>query len=301
MFLDWGVEVVLWLQRFSPTLDLPFLALSFLGDEKFLLPVVLGLYWCLDRRLGLRLGLVLLCSSHLNAVAKELAQQPRPYQYDARVMAIDTGSSGGLPSGHTQATTVFWGYAAIQCRRSWLRAVAVFLLIGIPLSRLYLGAHFPTDLLGGYILGAVLLLLLVGLAPRLEAWLGQRSRLWQWGLALGLPLILLLATGGHRHTTMSAAALLGISCGAVTERQWIGFTTHGLFWQRAMRLGVGLGGLVIILGLFHIAFGGIVQSVPGRILGFALAGFWVSGGAPWVFVTLRLAARQPYRGEPGAS
>jgi len=30
--LNWGVEVVLWLQRFSPTLDLPFRALSFLGD-----------------------------------------------------------------------------------------------------------------------------------------------------------------------------------------------------------------------------------------------------------------------------
>ncbi len=48
--LDWGVEVILWLQQFSPTLDLPSKALTWLGDEEFfmlLLPLV-----CADRTLA---------------------------------------------------------------------------------------------------------------------------------------------------------------------------------------------------------------------------------------------------------
>jgi hypothetical protein len=33
--LDWGIEIVLWFQQFSPTLDLPFKSLTFLGDKEF--------------------------------------------------------------------------------------------------------------------------------------------------------------------------------------------------------------------------------------------------------------------------
>jgi len=66
-------------------------------------------------------------------------------------------SGGGLPSGHTQGAVVVWGYLVSQFRRRTLWILAGFLMIGIPLSRLYLGVHFPTDLLGGYILGALCL------------------------------------------------------------------------------------------------------------------------------------------------
>lgn len=293
MGLEWGIEVVLWLQRFSPALDTPFLVLTFLGDEKFLLPVVLGLYWCVDRRTGLQLGLVLLYSSYVNNAAKELAQQPRPHQYDVRVLPIDPGGGGGLPSGHTQATTVFWGYVATQWRQSWVWGVSLGLLLGVPVTRVYLGAHFPLDLLAGYLLGAGVLLLFFGLAPLVEAWLGRGAWKRAWAVATGLPLLLLLfASEGGRHNTAIAAGLLGIGGGIVAERQWIGFDTRGPLWQRAGRLGTGLLGLVLVVGLLRLTFESVGETLLVQLLGFGLAGFWVGGGAPWVFVTLRLAGSQ---------
>ncbi len=84
-WLDWGIQVVLWCQQFSPTLDLPFVILTFLGDEKFFLPLLALLYWCVDRRMGARLGLLLVLSSCVNALAKDLFEQPQPFAYDARV------------------------------------------------------------------------------------------------------------------------------------------------------------------------------------------------------------------------
>ena len=54
--LDWGIEVVLWFQQFSPALDLPFKSLTFLGNLEFFLILLPVIYWCLDRRSGAPTG-----------------------------------------------------------------------------------------------------------------------------------------------------------------------------------------------------------------------------------------------------
>ena len=111
--MDWGIALILWLQQFHPTLDLPFRALTFVGDELFFLLFLPLIYWCLDRRTGARVTLLFLISAYVNALAKVFASQPRPAQYDARVWAYsDVGGSGGFPSGHTQNTLTVWGYLA---------------------------------------------------------------------------------------------------------------------------------------------------------------------------------------------
>ena len=173
--LGWGIEVVLWFQQFSPALDLPFKSLTFLGNLEFFLICMPLIYWCLDRRLGARLLILFLISAYINSVAKVIADQPRPFQYDSRVKALVPASGGGLPSGHTQSAVVVWGYLALQVRRPMLWILAGFLMIAIPVSRLYLGVHFPTDLLGGYILGILLLVLYLQFVLKVEAWLIQKG------------------------------------------------------------------------------------------------------------------------------
>ena len=165
--LDWGIEVVLWFQQFSPALDLPFKLLTFMGQEEFFLLLLPLLYWCLDRRTGARLVVLFLFSSYLNAVIKILGAQPRPLDYAPdRVQPLWEQGGYGFPSNHTQSAVVVWGYLAAQFRRTWLWVVAGLLMVLIPLSRVYLGVHFPTDLLGGYVLGAIVLLLYLRLEPR---------------------------------------------------------------------------------------------------------------------------------------
>ena len=76
--LDLGVRVVLWFQQASPTLDTPFKVLTLMGNETFYLVFFPLIYWCVDRRFGARLIVLFLSSSCVNALAKELAGQPRP-------------------------------------------------------------------------------------------------------------------------------------------------------------------------------------------------------------------------------
>lgn len=147
-------------------LDSFFLAVTYLGSS-YGLVTLLGLYaWWVSPRQARRLGLVLGVSFLVNTWLKELLELPRPYELDpelATEQAVETGRRGGFPSGHTQNTTAFWFGLAFRREHGPLYAAAIAMVALVAVSRVYLGVHFPLDVLGGLAIGLVL------------AWLGARS------------------------------------------------------------------------------------------------------------------------------
>ena len=288
--LDWGIQVVLWFQQFSPTFDLPFKALTFLGDETFYLVFMPLFYWCIDRRTGSRLFFLLLFSAYLNAIAKVLADQPRPFAYDPRVKAIAHAGGGGMPSGHTQNAVVVWGFLAARSGKKTAWLIAAFLMIGIPLSRVYLGVHFPTDLIGGYLLGGIILILFLWLAPRLEIWLMEQGFARQLLISFLGPLILILLNyGGNKDVLSMISVLMGVCVGFTLERRFVRFSCGGVWWKRAIRYLLGVFVLFGLWGGLKLAFGGMEPAGLLRFIRYVLVGLWGGVGAPWVFVRLRLA------------
>ena len=288
--LDRGVAVVLWLQQFSPALDLPFKAITYLGDETFYLLFMPLVYWCFDRRRGARLFILLLLSAYVNAIAKLLADQPRPFSYDKRVRAIVPAGGGGLPSGHTQNAVVVWGYLAARSRRTAWWLAAGFLMIAIPVSRLYLGVHFPTDLIGGYLLGAAILILFLRLAPRLETWLAQQVCGVQILIALaGSVFLMLFNFGGDPAVLSAASVLMGVCAGFAIERRYVRFSCRGNWWKKILRYMLGVAVLFALWGGLKIALAGLEPASLFRVVRYALVGLWGGMGAPWVFVRMKLA------------
>jgi membrane-associated phospholipid phosphatase len=295
--LDWGIRVVLWFQQFSPKLDLPFKVFTFMGEEEFFLLLLPLIFWCVDRRAGMRVTVLFLLSVYVNSVTKILAGQPRPFEYDPRVKKLFEATGQGFPSGHTQSAVVVWGYLAAQFRRVWLWVVAVLLIVFIPLSRVYLGAHFPTDLLGGYVIGALLLWLYLRWEPGSEAWLEKKGLAWQLGLATVVPLVLLAVSPALDESIVTATAvMMGMGAGYALERRWVGFEAAGVWWKRVLRV---LLGVAVIFGLrfgLKAAFVGLEPEPLFRFVRYALIGLWGGLGAPWTFVRMRLAeVAQSYR------
>lgn len=287
--MEWGLQIIAWFQRFSPTLDWPFRVFTFMGEEEFFLLLLPLIYWCLDRRTGARLTVVFLLCAYTNAVAKNLAALPRPQDYaPGRVKVLWEATGYGFPSGHTQSAVVVWGYLASQARRRWLWALAAVMILFIPLSRIYLGVHFPHDVLGGYLIGLVLLLLYLWLEPGMEEWLDRQGLAWQLGVAIGAPLLLMLLFLTADGVT-EGATLMGMSAGFVLERRLVRFDVGGPAWKRALRF---LLGVVVLFGLWlglKIAFAGLEPDLLFRFIRYGLVGLWGGLGAPWAFRRLHLA------------
>jgi len=291
--LDWGVAVIVWLQQWSgPVLDSLFKAFTWMGNEGCYLLILPFVYWCIDRGYGARLAVLLLFSVYLNAVVKSLAHQPRPFQYDPAVKMMVNVGGGGFPSGHTQGTVVVWGFLMSRFQRPWVWTIGMVMMVFVPLSRSYLGVHFPTDLLGGYVIGAILLLLWLRLESPIEKWLSGKGLLWQLGAAVGIPLFLVtIFIARETYILVPAGTLMGLGVGILLERRWIGFEAEGSWNQRAFRFVLGAAILLAIHWGVKTAVLFVGSDAVFRFFRYLVVGFWITFVSPWIFVKLGLAGK----------
>jgi membrane-associated phospholipid phosphatase len=300
----WGTEVILWAQSWStPFLDRLFGFITFLGEQELALGLLLLTHWCFNKRTGRRLAYAMSLSVYSNSFIKHTFMTLRPSDARIRVMRPVYPPSPNFPSGHAQNGLVTWGFVASRVRRVLVWALTALLVLLIGFSRIYLGVHDPAAVVGGWILGIILLGLFLWAVPYVERWLGQRTLWCKLVLAVVLPVAGLLL---HRpdvrglYPAPDAAAitgiLLGISLGFLLEPRRIAFRVEGYWWQKLLRLVVGLTAVAIFWqGPTLLLPDDLVHSVAMamRFVQHALIGFAATFLAPWLFVRLRLAERGP--------
>jgi membrane-associated phospholipid phosphatase len=324
--LDWGIAIVLLLQGLGLALTLPMKVFTFLGNEMFFLAVAPAVYWCMDTALGLRVGLLLMISAGLNSSIKIVFHTPRPYWYDPRVSALNSESSFGLPSGHSQNAVVVWGRLARDIKRTWGWILALALMFFIGLSRIYLGVHFPTDVLSGWLLGGLILFVAIKWERPLAYWLRQIGPAGQVLVALGASLAMILLGWVARLSLGSwtfpaewadnirialpnvelpnpldlsglisnGGAFFGLASGAILLAGRGGYQARGAWWQLLVRYLIGLIGVLVLWRGLDLVFpnGEDLIAVALRYLRYTLVGVWVTGLAPLVFIRARLAMSQ---------
>jgi undecaprenyl-diphosphatase len=140
----------------SPLITDPLLAITMLGSEWVMLPLGAVLVWRLAiadrRRQAIRLAAGGLGAELVSNLLKLAFHRPRPPVF----FGLAPAETYSFPSGHAFVATVFYGLLAgilIESSsrgRVWIAAVAILMALSIGFSRVYLGYHYPTDVLGGW-------------------------------------------------------------------------------------------------------------------------------------------------------
>jgi membrane-associated phospholipid phosphatase len=287
--INWSLDLIAAMQQIHPALHVFFRGFTFLGQPQFYVLFLPLLLWCVDVRLGARVAVLLLMSSQLNAVLKGVFHQPRPCDFDPGLQ-LAWFEGYGLPSGHAQFVVTFWGAIAVWVRRRWLWVLTAILTVLVGFSRIYLGVHFPQDVLAGWAIGGLSLVLYVLLQPGLERRLSELQLRWQILLAAGMPLVLFVTLPGKSVAT-AMGTLAGAGVGFALACRYVSFSPGGPLWQRIVRFVVGAAVVVPLYAALEIASPGEGSwlGLAFRFAHFLVIGLWATLGAPWLFKALGLA------------
>jgi membrane-associated phospholipid phosphatase len=304
----WGLEVVLWIQSWrTPFLFDAAFTLSLTGEVVGFVLIWSIIYWCMDARLGRRLGVTYFLVAWLNQSLKEWWQRPRPFQVSPEVDWPYPSDSFGLPSGHASLTVTGWGVIALWIRRRWATFAIVVYIVLVVLTRLVLGVHYPQDVIVGSTIGLIALVLYRRLEPRMTRWLPSQPTPRLIGMITAVAAVLVLVhplviSGVPEHRPEAAGVVgifLGLTVGFVIETRTVGFRAAGEWWKRIVRAVLGWVVMIGLIAIFH--------EVPAAAKPFlslpmaAVVALWASLGAPWMFLRIGLASSEdaPRRGSIG--
>ena len=283
---------IIWIQEYSsPLLDTIFKAITFLGNEEYYILSIPLLFWLYDKKFALRFGIFFLLNAYLNSFIKHIFKVPRPPQ---ELHKIEQGGYS-FPSGHAQGNTGFWGYLAVQVKRRWAYILAAVILCLVAFSRVYLGVHFPSDIIVGILVGLVWITIYEIVARRVKL----KMNLWQWLLASAVFCAVLLAIHPVGDGPLTMGFMLGALWGYRLESDYVGFHPRGNWWQGILKAVLGIAGLFALrmglkpllmsilnhpeeaTSLYHVA----------TFIRYFVLGIWVALAAPWFFRLIGLENR----------
>lgn len=248
-FFSWEVTLMEWLQANVSDAWISFMSFfSLFGEELPLILIVGFLYWSYDKQLGRKVGLIAIMGLTWNTMIKNIVIRRRPY-FDHEGIDIlrvvepeadiyDISAQGySFPSAHsTNAVTVF-GSLAINLRKRWFTVIAIVIPLLTGISRFVVGAHYPTDVLAGWMLGLISVVLVQTFQMRVK------STLTLYGI------LLVTAVPGFFYCTSAdyytaVGLMIGFMGGTLLDDYCVHFEDTRKPLLMAVRL---LGGLVVYL------------------------------------------------------
>jgi len=262
----------------NPGFDALFIALSFLGSEPVYIVLVALVFWNYDKRLGFRLAVLFLASMAANNIIKDTLQFRRPIGSEGiRSLYLSSATGSSFPSGHAQAAATCYPYLWQRWRSRAFQAFGIAMLILIGFSRLYLGLHWPQDVLGGLILGLASVYVFQTIDERLFK---LPCSLWAKLMLSALMPLLVLAVYHSKQGLQVVGFVLGFASGYFLEDRFLDYRERTPLLLSLGKTALALG----IIGLWVMAWRPLAEATQWAYLPImAGAGLLTSFIAPWLF------------------
>lgn len=223
--MPWEIDFIVWLQSLGQQGSIVYYInrfFTFFGEDLFMAGIFCLFYWSIDKKAAVRLGLAACASCALNSVVKNIIQRPRPWAASDEIRNLKDVSGFSFPSGHSQNGALLYFSLAGYFRKAFLYAIAAVLTVLVMLSRNYLGAHYPTDVIIGAAIGVLCAFTLPKLAEKHEKAFIVAL------LAIPLPFLFLPFFADYFANTQSDlfasyGMSLGMIVGVKIERRFVNF------------------------------------------------------------------------------
>ncbi len=250
-FFPWEVSLMQFLQAFMSDVTVKIMAIiSMFGEELFMVFVLGLVYWAIDKKKGLKIGMNMLFVNVACPMIKNVALRRRPYMdnpgieclklIDSSADSMDIVAQGySFPSGHSANSSVVMASVAYFFKNKIFTVLAVIIPLLVGISRFCLGVHYPTDVLCGWILGYGTVFLMPFLEKRFK-----NARTFYF-VIFGIACLGAIYCRTNDYFS-GLGMMLGMLLGNMFEEKYVNFEEAKTVLGGALRV---IGGIAVFFGL----------------------------------------------------
>lgn len=305
--MGYQLDILMYLQSIRNELLTGIFTFFTICTEVPVITVLTGIiYWCINKKAGQRTLFAICGSLNINAGIKNFIKMPRPIGTQGlESLRVETATGYSFPSGHTQTATTFWTSIIYSFRKVWIYIIGILMIIGAGISRLYLGVHWPMDVIVAWLFGIILSIIFIKLFDYID---GSKN----YYILVILMLIFGVYTyfvGGEDLYKMFGL-YTGFSLGYMIEDTFINFSTDNedrrkniftpkaskteVFGKRILRFVVGIISLLVVYLLLNYVQNILIVNKSEEIINiikylkYTIVVFWGVAGAPALFKLFKL-------------
>jgi len=234
------------------------------------------IFWCVNKKFGYKLGFAILTSTIVNTVLKNIVNATRPIGVTGiRSLRLQTATGQSFPSGHTQGSATFWVSWIVQVRKKWIFIVGILAIFLVGYSRMYLGVHYPIDVIGGIVVGIIWVFISNYIFDYAEK-TGKKSIL----LIMVIPMLIGMIFFKEKTYYTISGIVLGFYIGYIIESKYIRYDVRNTRLNQIFKLVIGLTIFILLKSVLKLI---LPISTLADFFRYFVIGLWITVGAPYIF------------------